>query len=95
MISIDFEHACNESEDDDVSHFFVDHLRKCFIASDSECFCEHLIVPELETQIKTDVEVKRGLSEPVDDRKELWRIRLSNYLNTKNYDYLRNLGGFC
>jgi hypothetical protein len=84
MISIDFERVPDEDEEDYQPGFFIDHLRKCFIATDNECFCENIIVPQLEIQLKT-----------VNDRYsvdgELWRTRLSNFFDRKNYDYLNSL----
>jgi hypothetical protein len=97
MISIDFENVLNEDQDDSATHFFIDHLRKCFVASDAECFCEHIILPELEVLNKTRNEVEdlasnTYMNRSFCDENEMWRLRLSHYLNTKSHDYLNNLG---
>lgn len=47
MLDVDFGDYDSEDESLNTS-YFLNHMRKCFIATDDNRYCEYLLVPELE-----------------------------------------------
>ncbi len=96
MIGIDFG---GSSSDDEENSLFINHLKKCFIAIDDDRFCEYILLPEIERGDKAIKENgyeesrnKVGNELSIEEKKELkWKKRFSNYIDSKPYDYLKNI----
>jgi hypothetical protein len=100
VIGIDFG---GSSSDDEENSLFINHLKKCFIAIDDDRFCEYILLPEIERANKAIKENghkesrnKVAVNElSIEEKKEFkWKKRFSNYIDSKSYDYLKNISKF-
>jgi hypothetical protein len=66
------------------SEVFLKHLRKCFITTDEDSYCEHGILPDLKV---FDGRMRKLKSKNNDT--EIARMMLSRRIDAESYDYVK------
>ena len=77
------ENENTSNECDDETNVFLKHLRKCFITTDENSYCEQSILPDLKVNLKS-----RKKKEHVDESVYLKAI-LSRRINAASYEYVK------
>jgi hypothetical protein len=80
----DPEQQASRPHDKDNTEVFLKHLRKCFITTDEDSYCEHGILPDLKV---FDGRSRKFKSKNNDI--EVTRTILSKRIDAQSYDYVK------